>query len=386
MGRPPLPLGTWGKISRTEVSPGRCRARAQYRDWDGVTRTIERWGRTKAAAERELTSALRDRATPIQGETITRDTTVAHLGKVWLDGLIADDDISPGTIVQYETTLRVHIAPTFLKIRVGELTTGQVDRFIRTRKTDSVAKRCRIVLNAMMALAARYDAIDVNPVREAISRTPAPKAVRAMTIAEVAGLRANVAAWSAGDGEHPRALDLPNIVDVLIGTGVRIGEVLALRRQDVDLAADPPTVTVAGTVANGKRQDHPKSQSGNRTMVLPAFAAAAVRRQLRLGLPADEQHLVFPSRTGGAREPNNVRRQFRQARGDEFAWVTPHVFRRTVATAIARSEDIEAAAAQLGHAGPAVTRAHYVQRVDRAPDVRHVLEQFSPVTSTEKSS
>lgn len=114
-------------------------------------------------------------------------------------------------------------------------------------------------------------------------------------------------------------------------------------------------------------------------MVLPSFAVAAIRRQLARELPVDDQQLLFPSRAGGARSTANVRRQLRDARTDEFPWATPHVFRKTVATAIERAADIESAAAQLGHAGPDVTRIHYVQRVAVGPDMRDVLEQFSPI-------
>ena len=42
MGRPPLPLGTWGRIRRYQVGPKTWRAVANYRDYDGVTRPVER--------------------------------------------------------------------------------------------------------------------------------------------------------------------------------------------------------------------------------------------------------------------------------------------------------------------------------------------------------
>jgi len=35
---------------------------------------------------------------------------------------------------------------------------------------------------------------------------------------------------------------------------------------------------------------------------------------------------------GGFRDPANVRRELREARGEELAWITPHTFRTTAAT------------------------------------------------------
>ena len=61
MVRPPLPIGTSGRV-RTYRTPSGWRSRTTYRDYDGVTREVEKHGRTKAAAERLLASAVRDRA------------------------------------------------------------------------------------------------------------------------------------------------------------------------------------------------------------------------------------------------------------------------------------------------------------------------------------
>lgn len=42
---------------------------------------------------------------------------------------------------------------------------------------------------------------------------------------------------------------------------------------------------------------------------------------------------LFPDALGGWRDPSNLSRELRQARGGgEFAWVTNHVFRKTCAT------------------------------------------------------
>ncbi|MDP9637383.1 integrase [Rhodococcus cercidiphylli] len=62
--------------------------------------------------------------------------------------------------------------------------------------------------------------------------------------------------------------------------------------------------------------------------------------------------VIFPSTTGMLRDPHNVRRQWRDARGDEFARVTPHSFRKTVATLIDRESKEGDASVQLGHSEP----------------------------------
>ena len=59
----------------------------------------------------------------------------------------------------------------------------------------------------------------------------------------------------------------------MLATGARIGEILALRWKDVDLAATVPTVTISGTVVRVTGQgmtiqDHPKSAAGRRRHVV----------------------------------------------------------------------------------------------------------------------
>jgi len=56
--------------------------------------------------------------------------------------------------------------------------------------------------------------------------------------------------------------------------------------------------------------------------------------------------------------------------------VTPHDFRRTVATQVARATTLANATALLGHADESTTARHYVQRIHVAPDVRVVIDRL----------
>lgn len=56
----------------------------------------------------------------------------------------------------------------------------------------------------------------------------------------------------------------------------------------------------------------------------------------------------------------------------------PKTFRKTAGTAIEREFGAEAAAAQLGHSSPDVTRKFYIDRAISAPDNRRALDAFDP--------
>lgn len=93
---------------------------------------------------------------------------------------------------------------------------------------------------------------------------------------------------------------------------------------------------------------------------------------------ADNPHdAIFASRRGTWLSPPNVRRQWRAARADTgLEWVTPHTFRKTVATLIDREASTDSAAAQLGHGSNEITKKHYIVKAALAPDSSAILEQL----------
>lgn len=323
MPRKPLPLGTWGRVSRMEIAAGRWRALARFRDFDGRTRQVEAWGKTGAAAERALISAMTDRSAPT-ADSITPETRLAAVGRIWL-AEVARSDLATNTRSRYSDLVKNHVVPGIGGLQVREATVGTLDRFIRTindRVGAATAKGCRVVLAAMLGLAARHDAAPRNVVRDTSAVTQEHKAVRVLTEREVRALRTTLAT----DKVTARA-DLPDVIDFMLGTGVRIGEALAFRWADVDLGSAIATATVTGTVVRvpGEGltiQDHPKTASGRRRLMLPPFVVSMLmRRQLDI-VEQNAWDLVFPSSTGTLREPQNVHRQWRAARNRAgMGWV-----------------------------------------------------------------
>jgi hypothetical protein len=73
----------------------------------------------------------------------------------------------------------------------------------------------------------------------------------------------------------------------------------------------------------------------------------------------------------------NLRRALRAALPDELRWVTPHSFRRTVATVVRDGLGPALAQQQLSHSKLSTTEAHYLQRHTHGPDVRNTLDRFA---------
>jgi integrase len=372
VGRPPLSVGTYGSISTSPYGTG-YRARTLYRDYDGMIRRVERHGQTKGAAERALRLALRDRVYVGAEAEITPDTKIAGLAEAWFSEISAQDR-SPGTLRAYRDRLDRQIIPALGNLRVRELTTGIVDRHlraIRDKHGAALAKLCRTVLSGMAGLATRHDALEHNPVRDAGRISPGkPKRVpRALSVAETRVLRA----WLSND-DKAREHDLPDLVDMLLATGLRVGEALAVTWDAVDLSAG--TVEVRGTVIRVKGQGlmikpAPKTRAGFRTLMLPSWAV----EMLRLRPPGKPDQTVFCS-AGGLRDRDNALSDLREAlNAAGFDWVTSHTFRRTVATLMDQSGlSARAAADQLGHSHPSLTQDVYYGRRIASTGAAEVLE------------
>lgn len=130
MSRPRPELGTWGKITRTEVAEGKHRARARFRDFTGKTKQVEAYGPSGAKAERQLLANLRSRV-EAAGDTISGNTTVSSLGKIWTGNLGKSDEHTEQTIERYESIVEKIIGPALGEYLIMEATVSRVDGFLR---------------------------------------------------------------------------------------------------------------------------------------------------------------------------------------------------------------------------------------------------------------
>lgn len=154
----------------------------------------------------------------------------------------------------------------------------------------------------------------------------------------------------------------------MLGTSARIGEVLAIRLQDLDLDGAILTARIAGTIITRKdeptrRRDHPKTDRSFRRVAPPTFALHAIRSRLLRTGETDPDALLFSTRVGTQHTPNNIRRLLREVMDEAgIENVTPHRFRRTVATVINDAQGALLASELLGHTDPKITMQHYIQR------------------------
>lgn len=371
MSRPRLTIGTYGEITTRRRPSGRIEARARYRDWDGATRLVQASGDTAAAATHALKAKCVDRnlIAPSAG-SLTADSPFPDLVAYWLEDIELEDRLSTATRQLYERDMRTLVLPAFKDLTLREIGVARCDQFLKrlAKNSYSKAKHARVVLRLALALAVRHEVLLRNPVDHVARLHRDAHVPDAFTPEEITAIRAAIAYWEAGrnaSGPKPDG-QLSAIIEVMLGTSARIGEVLAIRRRDIDLSG--PSVQITGTIISPQgepttRQDHPKTARSRRTIQLPGFAATAAGRRLKELNTIDPDALLFCSREGTPLTTNNVRRQLRHVMNlAGIEGVTPHKFRRTVATTINESAGVELASQLLGHTDPAITIKHYIRR------------------------
>lgn len=391
MSRPRTPIGTLGGVRFQAAAGGRVSAITRFRDHDGRTRRVQATADTQKAAERKLKELLTVRATASVGqEELTADSSFGELVVMWLADLDLEGSLGPRTRELYERNMRALVVPAFEHYALREITVRKVDQFIKTLKSTksySTAKQARTVLSLAFGLAVRYDAMRANPVRDIAPLRMPPSRAMALTLEQVEAIRGAVRTWRRDPGNPgpPPDGQLEQIIEVMLGTSARIGEVLAIRKCDVDVTVVPATVRICGTIVSptGKptaRQDHPKTANSTRVVSVPSFTAEALRGRLAAIAREGREHLIFFSRNHTPLTTNNVRRRLRTILETVgMSGVTPHAFRRTVATTLDRASGPDLAAEMLGHTSPKITIQHYIEPDELVnPVTADILEALAP--------
>jgi integrase len=330
-----------------------------WRNGRRQTKTIYR------ATRRAVAEAVRDELKAAQVGTLIADerqTLGAFLAR-WLQD-VARPRLRPRTFVGYEAAIARHVEPHLAKVRLAKLTPQTLQAWMATLETNGVPagrrRYARVVLRTALNTAMKWRLVTIN----AATLVDAPRATR-REIHPLSPDQAKLLLVAA------QKQPLEAFVTVGLGCGLRLGEVLGLKWEDVDLEAatlsvrravqrfggdaaarrpllaerkrlatalkaTPRTSETAGDRADLARRlaevrqaiakvktsvqvAEPKSARSHRTIALPAIAVVALRahrvRQLEGRLAAggawQDLGFVFASGIGTPLDPRNVTREFK---------------------------------------------------------------------------
>jgi len=327
---------------------------------DGRRRAVYGKTREEAAAALRRLQQARDDALPVPDG---RETVEAFL-TAWLAS--EANRLRVSTHARYETLIRLHVLPELGRVRLVKLTPHDVQRLYDSRLAVGLSPtsvhHVHAVLHKALEQAVRWGKV----VRNVCDLVNAPK-IR----------RTKMRTFSADEAR--RFLDcaasdrLSALYVLALTTGMRQGELLALRWQDVNL--DNGTVQVRATLhwvkGGGFRLDDPKTNASRRLVKLTPYAVDALRQQrvaqnemrLRSVVRWDDLGFVFTNDLGRPVDPDNlVRRSFKpllkQAAVPELRF---HDLRHTAASLLMAEENVhvKVVSEMLGHSTTSVTLDTY---------------------------
>lgn len=323
------------------------------RDLEGRRKYLYAWSPAEAIAKRDEHRAMvRMGLNP----TPARLTVGRHL-----DDWLADrrGKVRPSTWVSYEGHVRLHLA-SLRAVPLTKLTPSDVRRLVREREAERCSAATISHTLVVLRMALRQAMADGLIHRNVAAFVKAPRTPRGeLRILHPLEVRVLV--------DH----DPDGLWTVLVGTGMRLGEALALRWSDVDLATG--AVSIARSLrpidkrlrGDGPRLQpvEPKTESGWRTLIVPSFVRDALRahRERTKARPANRLGTVFATPKGTPLDPRNASRAWVAfCEEHELPVIRLHDLRHTAASlALSQGLTLEDVKRMLGHSTIAQTSDTY---------------------------
>ncbi|MEN8602925.1 tyrosine-type recombinase/integrase [Microbacterium rhizosphaerae] len=363
---------------------------ARYRRQDGIESKTTAQGLNAAEAKRKLMAKLPELVAQAEAGKSTRSRdnslTFRDVALEWIryDELRMEQlEIKRSTFNEHQRIARNILIPRLGDNTLDEFTTREiaVTYHQMVREWPAQARNAKGVLSLIMTFAAQMGLVDRNLVREVPAIRRKKKEIFAPGIDELRVFRDAVVAYNE-DPNRPGPMPGPLLldsIDMILATGMRIGEVLGLRwEKDVFLDDRSPYVVVNGAIkekGGAKRwEPFPKTEAGRRAIAIPDYASAILLRRMVENVGGSE--FVFHTRTRRPNGPQDVHRSLRNVRrhanlADDYV---PHALRKSVGTTVADTIGLEQTALLLGHERSRVTEQFYAKRTHETPDVRHILQ------------
>ncbi len=287
--------------------------------------------------------------------------------------IYAPNRLKPITIYNYHNMIKYHFIEYFGNKRLKDITSGVITDFFNKHKTTdkngnkkalthSNAKKLYTILQSVFTFAVSQNFIKESPCRNII--LPSNKSDNENNRKYLT------------EGEFARFLKLfegyssfNTIIKVLLYTGMRSGECLGLRWDDVDFKNNMIHITHTLSDVGGKHfLTAPKTKGSNRYIYMNSTVRELLKehrkhqKELQLAL-TDFEHpeMVFTSATGNYKDRSCLNTSFkRYLKNSEFDFLTLHALRHCNATLLLNSGvDLKVVSEHLGHSDIGVTANIY---------------------------
>lgn len=264
----------------------------RYRDAQGRRRSKQfRLKKDADAWSIKVGSELQEGVHVPESQTIT----IAEAGRLWIASIeAADPPLQRVTIQYYKQLLKNHITPfigwTLLSNFTLPMLTAFDDRLREAGRSSLLRRKVMVSLSILISNAQQRGLVARNVVRDRKRSFGRNERKRRLKVGVDIPSPSEISAILTVASGRWRP-----VMMTLIFTGLRASELRGLRWQDVDL--DARTLHVRQRADYWGQMDHPKSESGERSIPLSRNVVNALR-EWKLACPTSHLDLVFPSRNG----------------------------------------------------------------------------------------
>lgn len=337
-------------------------------------RTPKHYGPGKRAAARFLVECEAAAAVATTGQAL-----FATIAATWLAA--QKTRVKRTSYATYETALRRHLMPHFGDRAVGDITPAEVQDWLSEADVSASYLRNKLVpvLRQIFDMAVRHELLHRSPAkgRLVFPREEKKDVVRALTGEQVRTIL-----------EHTAERWIP-VFTTCVFTGMRIGEVLAMRWRHLD--ADQRRYNVEETLTQDCQFQPPKNEASQRDVPLAPYVVRVLEEQRaqvaqeRLEADAWEDHdLIFPGRLGRPQRHRTAYRAWLRAiRLVGLPGYRIHDLRHTCASLlIAAGADAKTVSRQLRHSSITTTLDTYGHLYpERQDEAIEMLEKMIGVGS-----
>ena len=323
---------------------------------------------TQRMAEETLQAILTDARRGTLAGMKTTGAKFADASAEWLRYVEHDRDVKPSTLSDYRHMVK-RLNKTFGETPIERIGANRIECWrAGLGCCNRTSQKYLIVLNGIFKRAMKVYGLPSNPM--ALVERPRVRQSSEIDVLSATETRLLV---RAAPGELYSALFLTAAF-----TGLRMGELLALRWGEVDFAAETIRVVKSFTLGG---ESSPKSGRGRSVPMVPDVASALACIGKREHFTGD-QDLVFAGVVGGHLDSNQVRKVYRKALQDAgLRRLRFHDLRHTFGTrAVEKSESIVELKEWMGHANVQTTMRylHYKSKADAA---KRLSEAFADETN-----
>jgi integrase len=339
-----------------------------YRKGKGYEAAISYQGKrrtARAATATEAKARLRELLRRAEEHQFTQDErlSVEKYLEYWLT--VVETTVRPNTYKRYAEYIRVHAVPMIGRHRLRDLRPLHLQQLYASRlqagASASTVAHLHTVLQRALTMAERWEYVTRNVARQVTPPSVPRFQLKPLTPQEVRRL------FAAAQPSRYEA-----VIYLAVLTGLRLGELFALRWSDLELG-DEPVVRVRGSLQRVKGQLvvlEPKTRESVRDVAVGSLGAEALRRhrarqveeRLRVGAAWEDVDLVFPNVWGRYTAPDYfVRRDFRRiVERADLPRMRFHDLRHTFATLqLNGKQPLKIVSEMMGHTRVGITQDLY---------------------------